>query len=298
MMTPFPTPLPSPPNQDAPGGTAAHAGALAALCLLGSLNNTLNTSKSAGDKDTGKENVGPAALALLLESRTAWVLAAAAASGNDHDDDPSSNEQAAVVAAERVQRRLGRAARAIRETVLDVYRIFLSPSASGAGGGAVSVAMIGAEEEEDGEEAEGEVVGMLRAGLGKAQVREALTAWVAQHVQATHALATVRHLCCVFVWVCGVSPPDDPRHMYTPPPAAPRSQLTTIMHINTFNDHSRPSSATYTPPPGSLPCASPSGPRPTTITTTARAPPTVRRQRGSGRRRATWAWRSTACGPC
>lgn len=152
--------------------------------------------------------MGPAALALFLEARAAWLLP------SDDDDDAtagnsSSNDDGdgrAAVAAERVQRRLGRAARTIRETVVDTYRIFLAPLSSSSSSSVSSTAdavmmVIGPEEEgEGGEEGDTAVVRMLRAGLGKAQVREALTAWVAKHVQGTHALATVRWR----VWVCVV----------------------------------------------------------------------------------------------
>jgi len=79
------TPL---PKQDAPGGTGAHAGALAALCLLGALGTAAEQQGSSGQKENaaqgGQEETGPAALALFLAARSAW-LEEAAAEASSHE---------------------------------------------------------------------------------------------------------------------------------------------------------------------------------------------------------------------
>lgn len=180
--SPSPSPSPTSTKQDAPGGTAGHAGALAALCLLDSLTTTPdNKEESNKGKGDATAAVGPAALSLFLEARGAWL--AAAPGPDDGSCGGSGDEQA-------VQSELAKAARAIRATVLDAHRIFLGASSLEQG-------IVGVEELEDGEDGEGgdpeaSPFLLLRQGLGKAQVKEALTAWVARQVQATHARATVR----------------------------------------------------------------------------------------------------------
>ena len=76
------------PKQDAPGGTGAHAGALAALCLLGALGTAAEQQGSSGQKENaaqgGQEETGPAALALFLAARSAW-LEEAAAEASSHE---------------------------------------------------------------------------------------------------------------------------------------------------------------------------------------------------------------------
>jgi hypothetical protein len=97
-----------------------------------------------------------------------------------------------------VQAGLAKAARVIRQTILDAYRIFLSPSPTPTSSPPKDNEQIVEEEAEQGPggqqppRGQQEETEMLRRGLGKGAVREALTLWVAKHVTETHGRATVR----------------------------------------------------------------------------------------------------------